>query len=233
MDTQNWLDQVKQQLIESGISVAYRVRLMDELYDHVEDLCREERNHAMSAEAAKQDYLDTRLGKPLEVAQAAKEHSPRAKFAFRHPVVTFLVLPIPMLLILWIGYTLSLVGIVNVFKSYKDTNWAVTAATVLIHGLAYVPAIALTLIIAWVALRSQIKTRWGLAASALVAFVSGLLMVTFHVPTTPGTGVLSVGLGFPPDLSRWPQIIVPLAVALACALYISHKHRVASLTSPL
>ena len=141
----------------------------------------------MSAEAVKSDYLETRLGQPQELATAAAEAT-RAKFALRHPIVTFLLLPVPVLLLLWVAYTMGLAGILSLFQSYKDASWATTAAGILIHGLAYVPAIVLTMIIAWVAHRSRARLAWWLTASTLVAFVSGLLMVTFRMPTAPGTG---------------------------------------------
>ncbi len=232
MGTPNWLDQVERQLMKASVSVAYRTRLLDELRDHIEDLCCEERNHAMSAEAMNSDYLEKRLGKPLEVATAAA-NATRAQFALRHPIVTFLLLPVPLLLLLWVAYTMGLAGILSLFRSYQDANWAEPAASILIYSLAYVPAIVLTLIIAWVAHRSRARLTWWLTASALVAFVSGLLMVTFNMPTTPGTGKLTVGLGFPPDLSRWPQIIVPLAVAMAIALHVSFKQRADKVTAAM
>ena len=233
MDTQNWLDQVKQQLIESGISVAYRVRLMDELYDHVEDLCREERNHAMSAEAAKQDYLDTRLGKPLEVAQAAKEHSPRAKFAFRHPRRHVSGVADPHVadtldrLHAESGRNRQRLQVVQGHKLGRDRrdrpdSWP---------GLRTRHRLDTHHRLGCLAQPDQDKVGTGRLGTCRLRFGTA----DGHVPRAHHTWyrcpfgrirISTRSLALAADH-------VPLAVALACALYISHKHRVASLTSPL
>ena len=48
--------------------------------------------------------------------------------------------------------------------------------------------------------------------AALVALVSATLAVGLKLPTTPGTGQLSVGCGFPPPLAHWPQACIPLVL---------------------
>ncbi len=232
MDTQRWLDEMECQLRISGVSATYQTRLLEELRDHIEDLSCEERMHAMSAEAVKSQYLDTRLGPPQEIAEAAKASIRQTQFALRHPIVTFVVLPIPVLVLMWVAYALLLIVSLNLFQSYKDVGWVVTAASGLIHGLAYVPAVALTLLIAWIASRSRARWGWWIAASVIVACVSGLMIVTFAMPTTPGTGRLAIGLGFPPDLSRWPQIAIPLVAAIGSfALIRRRRQRAASTPS--
>jgi hypothetical protein len=44
-------------------------------------------------------------------------------------------------------------------------------------------------------------------------------MVTFRVPDAPGTGMLQIGLGFPPAMAQWPQAAVPVLVTIGCVLY--------------
>jgi hypothetical protein len=135
-------------------------------------------------------------------------------------VITYLLVPIPLLIVLWIAYGAGLAGILSGFKSYKDAGWAVQLAGILIYGIAYVPALVLTLAIAWVAIHSRTRIIWWITAAVLVAMVSGMLMISLNMPTTPGTGRLQVGLGFPPALSHWPQMLVPLALTaifIACA----------------
>ena len=134
----------------------------------------------MSAEAVKSDRLETRSGHSPELARAAQVNGKRIKFAQRHPIVTYLLLPIPALALLWTAYTLGLAGVLSGFHSFKDTLWAVTAANLLIHGLAYVPAVVLTLVIAWIAAHSETRIVWWLVASLLVAVVSSLMLVTFR-----------------------------------------------------
>ncbi len=225
MDTRDWLEEVGWQLRSSGTSVAYQRRLLDELRDHIDDLSCEERNHAVSIEMAGNELLKTRLGEPEEIAVAAAQNAPRAKFARRHPIVTYLLMPLPALLALWAVYAFGLVGILKLLQDYKSADWAIASVGIVVQSLAYVPAIALVLIIAWVALRSQTRTAWWLIASTIVAALSWLMMVSFRMPTTPGTGMLQIGVGFPPDLARWPQFVVPLVVTLAFAGYVLVKRR--------
>ncbi len=233
MDRQDWLEAVTQQLHSSGVCLTEQRRLLAELGDHIDDLYCEERNHTMSIEALESGLLEKRLGKPEEVAAAAVVHAPRDKFARRHPIVTFLLLPVPVLILLWTTYTLGLAGVLQLFRDYQDADWAVSLVGILIHGLAYVPAVALTLLIAWIAVRSRIRIAWWLAASTIVALVSWLMMVSFSMPTTPGTGQLQVGMGFPPDIACWPQFAVPLLVALAFVGYTLRQRRCEQLTPSL
>jgi hypothetical protein len=170
----------------------------------------------MSTETWDSAALASRLGQPKEIAAAVDRQAIPVRFARRHPLIMYLLTPIPALLVLWLAYVLGLVGMVNVFESYKDTAWAVQLAVILIHGIAYVPSVALTLLIAWLAIRSQTKVAWWLTGATLVAIVSGMMMVSLSMPTTPGTGRLQIGLGFPPALSHWPQFLIPLALTAIC-----------------
>ena len=176
----------------------------------------------MSAETWDSGTLASRMGTPKQIAAAADRHAPRVLFARRHPIITYLLTPIPLLIVLWIGYVAGLAGILSGFKSFKDTPWAVQLAGVLVHGLAYVPAVVLTAVIAWVAIRSRTRISWWLTAAGLVALVSGMLMVSLRMPTAPGTGSLQVGLGFPPALSNWPQFLIPLALT---AIFMAYSRR--------
>jgi len=197
MAVQSWLESVEQELVRSKVSVAYRERLLGELRDHVEDVYCEERNRAMSAEAVQDGMLEARLGKPAEVASAAKKVGTKSYFARRHPLVTYLLIPIPALVLLWITYTATLAGIFSLFDQYKSADVG----------------------------NSAIKLGRFLPPSAIVAFVSGLMMVNLRFPTTPGTGSLNVGLGFPPPFAHWPQMAIPLAITIAFVCYYVRKRR--------
>ena len=177
----------------------------------------------MSAETWETTTLAAPLGQPQSSAAAAGQERTRVRFARRHPVITYLVTPIPLLLLLWIAYGAGLAGVLSGFESYRNTGWAVRLAGILIHGIAYVPAVVLTLAIAWVAIRSRTKLAWWVIAAVLVAVVSGMLMVSLNMPTTPGSGRLQVGLGFPPALSHWPQMLVPLALTAIFMAYALSK----------
>lgn len=224
----NWLEDTRRELAATGLSPAYQKRLLKELADHIDDVRCAERNHAMSIEIADHSRLSSRLGSPQDVAAVAKQQISHSFFAQRHPIITFLVFPLPLLAILLVGYTLGLIGLLSGFKSYSDVAWVASIAGVLINGLAYVPAILLTLVIAWIAIRSKTRLTWWLGAAMLIAVVSGLLGVTYRMPTTPGTGVLQVGFGFPPQLAQLPQTVIPLVITsllIGCVLLKGQKTR--------
>jgi hypothetical protein len=212
MATSEWLDAFQTELAKQPVSALQRARLVRELRDHIDDLCCEERTLAMSTESLDLSRLSARLGHPQEVARAVGKEAAKRPFSQRHPAVTFLLLPIPMLLLLWIGYGLALVGLVSGFESYRSEQWAQQVASVLVHGIAYFPPAALTLWIGWIAVRNQTRKTWWILAAALVALVSATLAVGLTMPTTPGTGQLSLGCGFPPPLAHWPQACIPLAL---------------------
>jgi hypothetical protein len=180
----------------------------------MDDLHCDERNRAMDTNAVSNQELETRLGSPQAIAKAAEMNLPRATFARRHPVVTFLLLPVPVFLLFCVGYCFALVGMFQLFEDYKSQVWAIQTARFLSHGLAYAPAIVLVLLIARVAHRCEAKLAWSIAASIIVGLVSAMLMVTFRAPTAPGNGMLQIGLGFPPAPSSWPQFAIPLLVTL-------------------
>ena len=177
----------------------------------------------MSIEAVEQGPLESQPGMFEEIVATTSSHAAPFPFARRHPLVTFLLLPVPALLVSWTCYTLALIGILRLFNDYRSVDWAVTAAGVLIHGLAYVPALALILLIVWLAIRSRTRLVWWVVASALVAFLSSLMIIDFRMPTTPGTGALQVGFGFPPKLDCWPQFAVPLLAAFLLGAYFLRK----------
>jgi len=179
----------------------------------------------MSTELMRSDSIEARLGSPSQIASAARQVASSLAFSKRHPLVTFVVLPIPMLAVLWVGYAAAIVGILSLFKPDAASPWAGSVVGVLVHGLAYVPAVALTLALGWIAARRHCRISWWLGSVALIAAVAGLLSVAFHMPTTPGTGQFAVGLGIPPALANWPQIMAPIFVAAMITLYMRASQR--------
>lgn len=223
MVTSSWLDDVRRELAKRQVDRAYRERLLEELRDHLDDIRCEERNYAMSAEVWNNGSISQRMGKPEVIAAAADRPHVPVRFAQRHPLITFLVTPIPLLIVLWIAYFAGAIGLLSGFQSHRDDAWAIRLATIIVHGVAYVPAILLTSAIAWLAVRSRVKTGWWLTAAGLVALVSSMVMVTLTITPTPGTGTMQFGLGFPPVLAHWPQFVIPLALTALFLIYAQRK----------
>jgi hypothetical protein len=224
MVTSSWLDDVRRELVNRQVGTAYRERLLEELRDHLDDLRCEERNDAMSAEVwNNRGTISQRMGEPAAIAAAADRPRVPVRFAQRHPLITFLVTPVPLLIVLWIAYGAGTIGVLSGFQAYRGDAWAIRLATLVVHGAAYVPAIVLTSAIAWLAVRSHAKTGWWLTAAGLVALVSSMVVVTLNITPTPGTGTLQFGLGFPPMLNHWPQLAIPLALTALFLLYARRR----------
>ena len=218
----SWLHEVQTALTSERMSHRYRYRLIEELRDHLEDIS-EERESPMSTEALHDQMLQSRLGSADDIVQSAKANLPTGVFARRHPIVTYLVAPLPLLIVLWVAYVAALIGIVSLVEPSAHVPWHARVAGVLISGLAYVPTLFVVLAITWVAIRSHSKIRWWLAGALPVAILSALLVVSFRMPTTPGTGNFSVGFSLPPQLAQLPQFVIPMLVATAFMLYFHHK----------
>ena len=204
MATPSWLDDVRQELVKRRVCATYRERLLTELRDHIDDLRCEERNHAMSTETWDGGALTSRLGQPKEIATAVESHAMPVRFARRHPLITYLLTPIPALIVLWVAYVAGLIGIANAFESYKDAAWAVQLAGILVHGIAYVPPVVLTLVIAWVADSQPDQARLVAHGAPAVAIVSGMMMVSL-------THAHHTGHGPATDWPGIPSRVVPLA----------------------
>src|SRR5215813_8916406 len=95
-------DELRSELERQKLPRAYIERLLSELDDHFEDLL-EERSTSMGAarklqtKQSTQDDLQQRLGEPAQLALFAGERYHGRSFWGRHPVVTFLIGPLPLL----------------------------------------------------------------------------------------------------------------------------------------
>src|SRR6476620_2179631 len=105
-------DELRSELERQKLPRAYIERLLSELDDHYEDLL-DERSTSMGAarklqpERSTQDDLQTRLGKPAHLALFAGEQYHARSFWGRHPWVTYLLGPLPLLVVCWIGFALA------------------------------------------------------------------------------------------------------------------------------
>ena len=84
-----WRDRLREELRKRNLPPAYAARLIEELADHVTDLEQENPNKDA------QMLVEEKLGSPESLAEAAAVELAGRMFAGRHPVLTFLVAPIP------------------------------------------------------------------------------------------------------------------------------------------
>src|SRR3954467_12036831 len=96
-------EELEHELRRQRLPAAYVGRLLSELDDHYEDLV-EERSTSMGAARklqTEQENWDQRMGNPAQLAVFAAEQYPARSFWGRHPLMTFVFGPLPMLLAGW------------------------------------------------------------------------------------------------------------------------------------
>src|SRR5262245_35473761 len=103
MDSPSWLDELRAQLAQRNLPPVYIERLVAELSDHLSDLLEEQKGMEANTSGA----AIGRIGDPDQVAQAASVAYGRRTFYGRHPVLTFLVLPVLALPLLWFPLLLA------------------------------------------------------------------------------------------------------------------------------
>jgi hypothetical protein len=206
------LERLRWHLRRQGLPRGYVNRYVAELSDHWQDLLNEEQT--MSTEARPSRIFHRRLGPPRKLAEQAAQQYQRRTFAGRYPVLAFVVAPLPLLALTWIGYLLAALGIVyaiggclslaGVTMPGDAADWpriAVWAAMLGHSGLIVVPPVLATWLICRWGRRAGRGWGWGLAACLLVALGSAALATHLVLPAAPGTGQFGIGIG----LNKIPQ----------------------------
>ena len=105
MDAQQWLNQLQAALARQKLPPFYVERLVAELSDHITDSLEDR----MSTDAKDLRHFTSPLGTPAAVAAAAIGEFRKRRFSTRHPILTFVVLPIVWPVVGWIAAVLVFV----------------------------------------------------------------------------------------------------------------------------
>ncbi len=233
MKNQRWLDALRAELIKQGLPKRYIRRLMKELADHTLDLMEEQEMDDRKNDCA---AMENHLGKPQELAEAAVANYRAAKFVGRHPWLTFLVAPVPVMVLTWIGFVLIGGGLLNALPSILGDAydvegkaasewlplliWMVRAFD---YTLRFVPSAAVVVVFCYLVRRSGRSFRWALAACGLVAVLSAGVQTQLTLSDVPGESAYRVAFGLPlglsiPSMTTIVQFAIPLAIALILGL---------------
>lgn len=224
MDEPLWLERLRVALARRRLPSAYAERLAQELADHFHDLTEEK----MSTEA-----LEERLGQPEQLADVAEAAYRRHGLFQRHRwlrVTTFVLLPLPVLVIGWaltfaalclvawgVGSALGEARIQEQERSLARGLTPLQDFT--IHGVLsaviIVPAIALVGLYFALASKTYTRKRWAVAAGLLLACCAGSATSQMTFSDEPGKNTLMVGLGVGNHYTHWQlaQFALPLAAA--------------------
>ncbi|MBX7165338.1 MAG: hypothetical protein K1X74_03225 [Pirellulales bacterium] len=232
MSKPHWLSSLSKDLVRQGLPPAYARRVAGELRDHRADLLR---RHSLSA-ATSADALasaERELGSPEELT-ARILHEYRARhFAGRHPRLTFLVAPVPLVLAIAavevVTLALMLQGL-SLWPGDQVLGELFNSGGLLSMG-AIVAGSALLcmtppLIVAWLLCRwansARVSRRLLFGGLALTALVAALIQ-TYFGPGGNGPDGIGWQLQFGFSLSEatlWrhlAQLLLPLSLA---ALYL-------------
>jgi hypothetical protein len=214
MPNQQLREQLAAELKRQKLPASYVERLLAEWDDHLADL-QDERNIDMHTartpaentnESQQNDIIELqeRLGDPAKLAEFAGQHYRKRSFLGRHPIFTFLLLPVPLIVAEIVGFFLAwmLLGAAlgPVLESWLNGVNECDhpfAGSLFLVGLSWclivLPPLATTLWTCRVARRNRIDVRWPAAACCLVAVYCALFCVTWRLPTAPGNGLFMIG----------------------------------------
>lgn len=222
MDARHWLEQLRAELVRRELPLVYVQRFVDELTDHITDSTED----SMRKDAHESPAACAALGDPTEIAAQAASHYQARTFAGRHPVWSFVVLPIVALPALWVASAaISLLAgesLGYLFASFwpwmKESHPRMIALCVVGWLWVYVaPAMLSAIVFSRLARRAAVNWRWSMAACAGLALVGSLVVVDI-IPrqnNVPGTGrFLMDPLYKAPSLTFYQllQMLAPLAV---------------------
>lgn len=227
-------DRLARELRRRGLPAEYVERLLEELRDHVSDLVAfQEGGHGMEAE--KIHGAAERLGSEATLASAAVQEFRRRTFTGRHPVLMFLLAPIPLTLFAWIIYFLAAyaVGCLGVLvggdwvriEGKPFSEWpafVVWSQMAFLFAAPIVPPTLVTVLMCRWASRSGRHWLWPAAACLLFALLAGLFHIRLELPYAPGTGKLMLCLMY----SRRTPVAQLLhgAIPLIIGAFAIHRH---------
>jgi hypothetical protein len=163
MVPQHWRSRLVKELRRQGLPRDYVDRLVDEWSDHASDLILE--NPSMDAELE----LESRLGIPEHLAEIATKEFRRRTFAGRHPILSFVISPL-LMVIFTTGLMLVLAGLLldmggNNVALLNGIGFACTAI------LPFAPFLLSTLLFVWLGRRAG-RRSWSMVACVIIAIAA-------------------------------------------------------------
>jgi hypothetical protein len=214
MPDQQQGNELRDELRRQGLPRAYVERLLRELDDHFHDLL-EERNSSMGAarklenESSEPSELHNRLGEPTQLALFAAEQYHSRTFWGRHPIITYLLGPLPLLVVMFMGYVASLFCVAYCIGTVGEwvPDWQINELehpymqavlfTLLTWGAIVVVPLASALVLCRVYRRNALSVRWPIAACILLSLVMAVISTDWCLATGTADGQRGmVMLGF-------------------------------------
>jgi hypothetical protein len=242
MKSQQSLDQLRGELARRGLPRAYIERLVSELVDHYTDLL-EERSTSMGAARKLQPAADAgishdaerRLGEPTQLAIFAAEQYHARSFWGRHPWLTYLVMPLPLLIVSAVAFSSALVGVgyllnyicVGIIGMEEPGN---PGDYLLLQGIVMgltgwymlvVPPLVSGLALCRVYRRNALDWRWPVLGCAILALACSFLTISYRIALEPGNGMFTIGVYGSTSMQWMLTILLPkFALAMGIGLLL-------------
>jgi hypothetical protein len=215
-----WLKALRAHLVRQNLPPRGVARLMAELSDHFHDFLEDH----MSTDAKDLRGLTAHLGQPRDIAAAAAREFRGRTFSGRHPLVTFLALPIVTLPLFWATLvslfllSFKMLGIESDGPNLGGPldHWLTVNMRPIAFVILVVPAAAAEIAFCRLAARAGLSWKWSAVACVVVAVLCGLSSLNISMPTIGEKGHVHFGLGVALHMSLFQtaRFTVPLAVGL-------------------
>jgi hypothetical protein len=236
------VDELRSQLERRGLPRAYIERLLSELDDHYTDLI-EERSTSMGAARKLQlesNDAEQRLGDPTQLAIFAAEQFHARSFWGRHPWLTYLAMPLPMLAVFAIAFSTALVAsgqvlnflCVRLFGMKEPDPGEYLLLQGIVMGVAgwymvTIPPLVAGLVLCRIYRRNALDWRWPVLGCAILALACAFLTISYQIATEPGNGMFTIGF-YAAGSIKWfvlsylPKFALAMGIGL---LLIKRAHR--------
>ncbi|MHC1725328.1 MAG: hypothetical protein AB9866_04825 [Syntrophobacteraceae bacterium] len=220
------LERLRIRLIRQGMPIRHASRIVGELTAHAEDIGDE-----LIESASPPDELETRIRERLGnldlIAEEIRECFSRGTFWGRHPVTTFVLLPVVSFSLLILVPILSgslLISFLDIMKGYGvayDVDALLALCRKSFDFYRYVFAVASAAWFVCILRRYVYSIKWPAIAAGILAILEFLIVTTLDVkpPVLTGqyiAGSFSLGLGFgltdQPVIDRLVRFCVPVAL---------------------
>lgn len=243
MDARRWHDELIAELRRRGLPRAYCRRLAAELADHYHDALAEASTGAASSTSSSSTFLESgdhgmeaeriqtvcgQLGDPHTLAAGAAQEYHRRTFSGRHPILMFLLAPLPLALLAWAGTVASIATLFGWLGPESGSEvpnaWRYGMPVVLVLW-AVVPPTLVALLVCRMSVRSGRTWRWVVASLALIALATAAFQSDLRWPSKPGNGQLLIGFGLNshPSAEQCLQFTFPLLAATLALLHFRRR----------
>ena len=219
----DFIRELRSRLLELGCPITQIRRLVQEVVDHREDLKQAALSEGLPAADA-EARANARLGDPLALAEQMMVTLRRSTWWGRHSVITFCLLPLLAVPVLWFALLLLQLSLGFTLGFGWDTEnlHAAAANPVVFRHLVIVIqcadsiAIALvTLLFCWLARRAAVSFKWLVTACAICSLYALFVQASIQPH--------SFEVGFS-RIPQWIEAALPLLIA--SAIYVLRQRTV-------